>query len=174
VIADAGAGPQAIALCRALRPDLLILALRRSALASCTVARMLRAYQPSPHILALGDRGDPLTVRTVLDAGATGYLLVSTSKEELLGGVYRVCAGRPALPIPEDDVVSGAGPLCAREQVILREVARGLPTKAIAQREGISERTVSNHLQHAFRKLGASNRVEAIVRAREYGLLPGE
>jgi DNA-binding NarL/FixJ family response regulator len=174
VIAEAANGTQTIACCRELGPALLILALRRSAAASLTVVRALSREGCPPRMLLLGERADPLAIQAALDAGAGGYLLASASLEEILAAVYRVHAGRRVVPRLDGAAPSTPSSLCPRERLILGQVARGLPSKAIARQQGISERTVSNHLQQAFRKLGASNRVEAIVRARECGILPGD
>ena len=77
----------------------------------------------------------------------------------------------PELDAQSDLLRVALGP---RETVILRKVAHGLPNKTIAQQQGVSVRTVGNHLQNIFRKLGASNRTEAVLRARQEGLLQNE
>jgi LuxR family maltose regulon positive regulatory protein len=73
------------------------------------------------------------------------------------------------LPAADRRIVLGS-----QERMILSKVAQGLPNKAIAQEQGISVRTVGSHLQHIFRKLDASNRMEAVLHARQQGLLRNE
>jgi two-component system response regulator DesR len=113
-------------------------------------------------------------VYAALDAGAAGFLPATVGDAELCAGVHRVLAGESMLPELDDYPSVPHLVLGPQEQLILRKVAQGLPNKAIARQQGISVRTVGNHLQHIFRKLGASNRMEAVLRARQQGLLRNE
>jgi DNA-binding CsgD family transcriptional regulator len=69
-----------------------------------------------------------------------------------------------------------AGPagLTAREIDVLRLIARGMSTKDVAERLGISRKTVSNHVEHIYTKIGASNRATAALFATQHGLLVAE
>ncbi len=64
-----------------------------------------------------------------------------------------------------------AGVLSARELEVLRHLATGMPNKQIARELGISESTVRNHLSLIFKKLSATNRVEAVMSALRVGLV---
>ncbi len=174
VIGEIEDGPQAVAACRELRPDALILALRLPRFADLAVTRLLAADRHAPRILVLGENIDAASVHAALDAGAAGFVPASVGDAELCAGVHRVLAGEQLMPEPSDRGVAAPIVLGSQERLILSKVAEGLPNKAIARQQGISVRTVGNHLQHIFRKLGASNRMEAVLRARQQGLLRNE
>jgi DNA-binding NarL/FixJ family response regulator len=174
VIAEAGDGKQAVTICQSLRPRVLILALHRPAWAALAVARLLQSEPDPPSVLFVGDHADPHLTRTALDAGGSGYIVASASQQDLIEAIYQLVAGRLVLPELVNDSIDAPATLGPRERQILWQVAQGLTNKAIARRHGISVRTVGNHLQHTFQKLGASNRVEAILRARQYGILPAD
>lgn len=177
IVAETADGLGTVERCREQRPDVLVLALRRSALAASAVARLLSrdaATGHAPRILILGERVDQLALHIAVDSGAIGYLPLSLTQAELVAAIYQVYAGRRVLPAVAHHEPPALATLGEQERRVLQHVAQGLPNKAIALQQGISVRTVGNHLQHAFHKLGASNRVEAVMRAREYGLLPPE
>ena len=117
-------------------------------------------------------------------AGATGYLVKSASREELLTAVRRVAQGDPVftaglagLVLGEFQRISDApepGPaderLTERETEVLKMVAKGLSYRQIAERLVLSHRTVQNHVQNTLRKLQMHNRVELTRYAIERGL----
>ena len=120
-------------------------------------------------------------------AGATGYLVKSASRAELLAAVRRVAAGRhrvharagragaggvpPALGRPATATAGTDAPrLTERETEVLRLVAKGLSYKQIAERLFLSHRTVQNHVQNTLRKLQLHNRVQLVRYAIEQGL----
>jgi DNA-binding NarL/FixJ family response regulator len=136
-------------------------------------------------VLILSASGEHADVLEAVKAGATGYLVKSASRQELLEAVRRVAAGdsvfTPGLaglvlgefrrmneggvdePQPEND-------LTARETEILKMVAKGMSYKHIADRLVLSHRTVQNHVQNTLRKLQMHNRVELTRYAIEQGL----
>ncbi len=174
VIAETEDGAHAMIACRECRPDLLILALWLPQYADLAVTRLLAPDRHAPRILVLGERGDVASVNAALDAGATGFLPATVGHAELCAGVHRVLAGEQLMPELGDHPGMPLVVLGPQEKVILSKVAHGLPNKAIARQQGVSVRTVGNQLQHIFRKLGASNRMEAVTRARQQGLLRNE
>jgi DNA-binding NarL/FixJ family response regulator len=142
-------------------------------------------HDPSARVLILSASGEHADVLEAVKAGATGYLVKSASRQELLEAVRRVAAGdsvfTPGLaglvlgefrrmneggvdePQPEND-------LTARETEILKMVAKGMSYKHIADRLVLSHRTVQNHVQNTLRKLQMHNRVELTRYAIERGL----
>jgi DNA-binding NarL/FixJ family response regulator len=122
-------------------------------------------------------------VLEAVKAGATGYLVKSASREELLDAVRRVAAGDTVFTPGLAGLVLGeyrrmaepdAGPdhpeLTERETEVLKMVAKGMSYKQIAERLVISHRTVQNHVQNTLRKLQMHNRVELTRYAIEQGL----
>jgi len=176
-----GAAPDAataVDLCRALKPDLVLLDIRLgSGPDGLQAAREIRIVSPQSRILMLTmhDTGD--YVRAAVEAGATGYVLKDARVEDLIAAIEQVSAGRPVFPM---DLVAQAlsGPrsscetdaallarLTAREREILDLVASGATNKAIARSLGISPGTVKVHVERLIGKLGVSDRTQAAVLA---------
>ncbi|WP_425465149.1 LuxR C-terminal-related transcriptional regulator [Nocardioides humi] len=146
------------------------------------VTAQVLASEPSSRVLILSASGEQDDVLAAVKAGATGYLVKSASREELLAAVRRVAAGdsvftpglaalvlgefrrmnEPAMPPGER--------LTDRETEILKMVAKGLSYKQIAERLVLSHRTVQNHVQNTLRKLQMHNRVELTRYVIEQGL----
>ncbi len=142
------------------------------------------ASSPSSRVLVLSASDERDDVLGAVKAGASGYLVKSASKAELIAAVRATAAGQavftPGLAglvlgefrrmssAPDPD---GSGPsLTARETEVLRYVAKGLSAKQIASRLSLSHRTVENHVQATLRKLQLGNRVELTRYAIEHGL----
>jgi DNA-binding NarL/FixJ family response regulator len=174
VVAETEDGPTAVAACRELQPDLLILALRFPPSTDLAVAHLVTASRHAPRVLVLGERGDTASVHAALEAGAAGYLSATVGATELCSAVHQVLSGEKLTPVSSNPPAPTTIVLGSQERLILSKVAEGLPNKAISIQQGISVRTVGSHLQHIFRKLGASNRMEAVLRARQQGLLRNE
>lgn len=114
--------------------------------------------QPRPHRPAL----DPDAAARTLKSDASRGLFDPTAVDAVL-----TAAGHR----PNRRRASGPGGLTARESEVLGLAARGLPNKAIARELGISAKTVSNHIEHVYEKLGVSSRAAAALRAMELGLV---
>jgi DNA-binding NarL/FixJ family response regulator len=142
---------------------------------------------PAVRVLILSASGEQHDVLEAVKAGATGYLVKSASRAELLEGVRRVARGdavftpglaglvlgeyrrlseAPDAGRAEDDTPR----LTGRETEVLRLVAKGLSYKQIAERLVLSHRTVQNHVQNTLRKLQLHNRVQLVRYAIEQGL----
>src|SRR4029450_8099883 len=149
------------------------------------VTRRLIADLPGTRVLVLSASGEQDDVLAAGKAGATGYLVKAASREELLDAVARTAAGeavftaglaglvlgeyrRMAAEPPAEG--RGAPSLTERETEVLRLVAKGLSYKQIAERLGVSHRTVQNHVQNTLNKLQLHNRVELTRYAIERGL----
>ncbi|MBQ1060258.1 MULTISPECIES: response regulator [Micromonospora] len=185
VVATSGEGRQAVRVAAAARPDLVVLDLQLPDISGVEVIRGLRAALPEVRVLMLSASGEPQGVLDAVKAGATGYLVKSAAPAEFLDAVRRTAAGEPvftpglaglvlgeyrrlaaAPPAPDDD----APRLTERETEVLRLVAKGLSYKQIADRLGLSHRTVQNHVQNTLGKLQLHNRVELTRYAIERGL----
>ncbi len=185
VVATSGEGRQAVRVAAAARPDLVVLDLQLPDISGVEVIRGLRAALPEVRVLMLSASGEPQGVLDAVKAGATGYLVKSAAPAEFLDAVSRTAAGEPvftpglaglvlgeyrrlaaAPPAPDDD----APRLTERETEVLRLVAKGLSYKQIADRLGLSHRTVQNHVQNTLGKLQLHNRVELTRYAIERGL----
>ncbi|WP_179816419.1 response regulator [Allostreptomyces psammosilenae] len=188
VVATAGDGPEAVRRARAVRPAVVVLDLNLPGLPGVEVARRILVHEDSTRILVLSASGEHEDVLEAVKSGATGYLIKSAGREELLDAVRRTAQGDPVftpglagLVLGEYRRLAVAGEqsggqteapprLTDRETEILRLVAKGLSYKQIAERLVLSHRTVQNHVQNTLGKLQLHNRVELVRYAIERGL----
>jgi DNA-binding NarL/FixJ family response regulator len=187
VVATAGDGGEALIRAAATRPDVVVLDLQIPAPNGVEVTGHLVAGDPAPRVLVLSASGEQEDVLAAVKAGATGYLVKSASKEELLSAVTRVAEGDTVFTPGLAGLVLGeyrrlsdtpggepdAPRLTDRETEVLRLVAKGLSYKQIAERLVLSHRTVQNHVQNTLRKLQLHNRVQLVRYAFEQGLDDG-
>jgi DNA-binding NarL/FixJ family response regulator len=149
------------------------------------VTATLVREDPAVRVLVLSASGEQADVLEAVKAGATGYLVKSASRTELVAAVRRVAAGDTVftpglagLVLGEYRRLSdGTSPvaddtprLTERETEVLRQVAKGMSYKQVAERLVISHRTVQNHVQNTLRKLQLHNRVQLVRYAIEQGL----
>ncbi len=186
VVAVAADGDQALARFPAARPQVVVLDLQIPGPHGVEVTRRVLQHDPGARVLILSASGEQDDVLEAVKAGATGYLVKSASREELLDAVRRVAqgdsvftAGLAGLVLGEfrrlsepagDPSITGNPALTERETEVLRMVAKGMSYKQIAERLVLSHRTVQNHVQNTLRKLQMHNRVELTRYAIERGL----
>lgn len=183
VVATAGSGPEALDVVAEARPDVLVLDLQIPAPNGIAVTAQVVRDDPSIRVLVLSASGESADVLAAVKAGATGYLVKSASREELVDAVLRTAEGVPVftpglagmvlgeLERPADP---GRGPvqeqLTERETEVLRMVATGMSYRRIAESLVLSHRTVQNHVASCLRKLHMHNRVELTRYVIEQGL----
>jgi len=187
VTATAASGAEALARGRAVRPQVVVLDLQIPPPDGVQVTAELVAADPRLRVLILSASGEQADVLEAVKAGATGYLVKSASRAELVSAVRRVAEGDTVftpglagLVLGEYRRLSDAGStpavaddtprLTERETEVLRLVAKGLSYKQIAERLFLSHRTVQNHVQNTLRKLQLHNRVQLVRYAIEQGL----
>jgi DNA-binding NarL/FixJ family response regulator len=184
VVAVASNGREALARFPASRPDVIVLDLQIPAPGGIEVTAEVVRQNPSVRVLVLSASGEPADVLAAVKAGATGYLVKSASREDLLSAVASVAAGDPVftpglagMVLGEFQRISHEPPtdnqktqLTDRETEVLKMVAKGLSYRQIAERLVLSHRTVQNHVQSTLRKLQMHNRVELTRYAIERGL----
>ena len=182
VVAVAATGTEAINRFRATRPQVVVLDLQIPEPSGVEVTATVLADDPSSRVLILSASGEQDDVLAAVKAGATGYLVKSASREELLSAVRRVAAGDSVFTPGLAALVLGefrrmnqpetppGEKLTDRETEILKMVAKGMSYKQIAERLVLSHRTVQNHVQNTLRKLQMHNRVELTRYAIEQGL----
>jgi DNA-binding NarL/FixJ family response regulator len=179
VVGEAGSGREALALVPRLRPDVVLLDLEMPELDGVAAIPQLKAAYPATEVLVFTAYDTDDRVLGAIRSGARGYLLKGASSAEIARGIRSVAAGGSYLEprVASKLVAEVSAPrrsavgLSARELEVLRLVADGLPTKQIAARLSISERTVKFHVNSIFHKLGADNRAQAVALAAQRGLL---
>jgi DNA-binding NarL/FixJ family response regulator len=187
VVATAASGAEAIRRAAATRPQVVLTDLQMPGVDGVEATRQIVAADPRVRVLVLSASGEHADVLEAVKAGATGYLVKSASRDELLDAVARTANGdavfTPGLAglvlgefrrmsnQPADTALGPpGGTLTERETEILRLVAKGLSYKEIARRLVISHRTVQNHVQNTLGKLQLHNRVELVRFAIASGL----
>jgi len=187
VVATASTGSEALTRATATRPQVVVLDLQIPAPDGVEVTTQLVRDDPTVRVLILSASGEQDDVLEAVKAGATGYLVKSASRGELLAAVRRVAEGdtvfTPGLAglvlgefrrLSDTPAAASSDPdaprLTERETEVLRLVAKGLSYKQIAERLFLSHRTVQNHVQNTLRKLQLHNRVQLVRYAIEQGL----
>ena len=148
---------------------------------SLWLIRTLRERFPSVRILACGSGGEAATVSRALLSGADGYADKSSESDRFLDAVRRtaeaetVLEGVPAGSLGAiaeaiDRQIDTADVVTAREREVLALAAQGFTARQIGNRLGVTERTVTTHLDHIYRKLGVSGRMAAVSAGTQLGL----
>lgn len=177
LVGAAADGTEAVALCAAERPDVVLMDLEMPVLDGIEATRQIRAAQPEVAVVVLTSFSDRERILRALDAGAAGYLLKDAEPDELARAIEAAARGEAPLDpkaaralLSARRAPSGAEALSDREREVLLMVAEGLPNKLIAQRLAISEKTVKAHLTSVFRQIGVTDRTQAALWAQRNGL----
>jgi DNA-binding NarL/FixJ family response regulator len=187
VVGEAEDGAQALDCYRQFSPDVVLMDIRMPVMDGVEATRRLRETDPDSKVIILTTFDDNEYVFEGLRAGALGYLLKDVSGDELADAIRKVATGgsmiepsvarkvvaefaRLAPPTPEatEELIE---PLSEREIEILKLVSQGLTNKEIATRLFLAEGTVKNYVTSILQKIGARDRTQAAIRARELGLL---
>jgi DNA-binding NarL/FixJ family response regulator len=198
VIGDAANGREAVELCRRLNPDLVLMDVRMPEMDGLEATRAIKAEQPTVRVLVVTTFENPDYLLEALKAGAAGYVLKDAPKEQLINAVRRVLEGDSPLnqelavelikrlvresdkltqPLPTQDRRAATPPvedLTPRELEVLGLLAQGKTNPVIAEELVISRATVKVHVERIIRKLGVSDRTQAVVRAIDLGLVRPE
>ncbi len=182
VVASAADGEDAVRRAAATHPRVVVLDLQMPGKNGVEATAELVSQDPETRVLVLSASGEQADVLAAVKAGATGYLIKSASRDELIDAVRRTAHDEPVfssglagLLLGEFRRITSSGDdrsavLTDRETEVLRLVAKGLSYKQIAERLSISHRTVQNHVQNILSKLHLHNRVELTRFALEHGL----
>jgi len=164
VVAQAKNGSEAVEETLSLRPDVVLMDLQMPGLNGVEAVKRLHQDAPAVRVLVLSAYADRSMVTEAIDSGAVGYADKDITPEEMVQRILSASStSQRNRPGPVD--------LSEREVHVLKQVASGLSNKQIANRLGISEKTVRNHLSRVFNKLRAANRTEAVLNAMRVGLL---
>ena len=177
VVGEAADGAQAIKLVEELRPEIVLMDLRMPQVDGVTAIREIKSSQAETQILVLTTYDSDADILRAIEAGATGYLLKDSSREELYGAIRATARGDTVLApsVAARLVGQMRAPaeerLSSRELEVLQLVAEGASNKDIASRLHISQATVKSHLIHVFGKLGVSDRTAAVTVALQRGIM---
>lgn len=176
IAGEAASGPEAIALARELKPDVIVMDISMPEMSGIEATAALTREVPSSRVLALSMHDNPNYVTQILRAGARGYILKHTSPNELVQAICEVFAGlNPVSPKAADILLHRAFPnsaphkLSPREIQVLAFIARGLTNKDIGQQLNLSVRTVETHRENLIRKTGRTTVAELTRYAITHG-----
>ncbi|WP_232534380.1 response regulator transcription factor [Plantactinospora sp. KBS50] len=180
VVGEAGDGAEAVAVVEAVRPDVVLMDLRMPGMDGVTAIGEFARRGLTARVLVLTTYDTDSDVLPAVQAGATGYLLKDTPRDDLVRAVRSAARGESVLSPAVAGRLMGRlrapaqEPLSPRELEVLTLVARGRSNREAAADLFISEATVKTHLLHAYGKLGVNDRAAAVAVAFERGLLsPG-
>lgn len=174
MVGEARDGGEAIERFRALRPDVTLMDLQMPGTNGVDAIIAIRSEHPSARIIVLTTyAGDVQAVRA-LKAGASGYLLKSSLRTELIDAIHNVHRGQRHVHRDIADeiarhVIDEA--LTEREIEILRLVSVGKANKQVASELGLSEETIKGHLKSIFSKLDVADRTHAVTVAARRGII---
>jgi DNA-binding NarL/FixJ family response regulator len=185
VVAEAPDGELALAAVRRYRPDVVLMDIRMPVLDGLAATRRLVADGAAARVLVLTTFDLDEYVFEALRAGAGGFLLKDVTAEELIAAVHALAAGDAVLapavtrrvieefgrvPAPDPEAAARLAALSAREQEVLRLLARGLSNAEIAAELFVSDATAKTHVSNVLAKLQLRDRVQAVILAYESGL----
>lgn len=165
---------EALQVFRREHPDVVLMDLRLRGDSGARVAAAIRSEFPAARVIMISNYEGDADIQQALAAGAMGYLFKSIVEDELVDAVREVAAGRtyfPARVRQRMEEHTGEERLTTREDEILDLLGKGLRNHEISDVLGISDETVKTHVKSIFRKLGVSDRVEAVREAIERGLI---
>lgn len=185
VVAEAGDGEEALAVIAETAPDLVLLDVRLPKRSGLSVVEVLASQGRLPPTLLLTTFDDDAALLEGIRAGARGFLLKDVSLDRLVDAIRRVVAGKSYFrPRLTERVLAAARnmplefgslnppcPLTLREIEVLALVAGGCTNSEIADSLKMSEGTVKNHVSSILSKLGVRDRVQAVLKGLEIGLL---
>ena len=202
VAGEASDGEEAVAMCREVRPDVVLMDITMPKMDGIEATRLIKAEMPETAVLVLTSHVAEDLLMEAVAAGAAGYVLKGSRHEDVVGAVRAVLNGETPLDhnlamrllrrlsaesgrngrarprgVPSaGDAMGGepANPLSARETEVLRLMALGKTNRQLAADLRLSLSSVKTYVQRVIKKLGVSDRTQASVRAVEMGLLAEE
>lgn len=174
VVGAAWNGQEAFALIRQHRPEIVLLDLRMPGMNGIEVLQQLRSLPDPPRVIVLTNFETDEDIYRAVRAGAQGYLLKSTTQQEMIEAIMAVAAGRRYFPAHIAARLAqrmSRSNLTAREREILEMMSKGLTNKQIGTALDISANTARNHVNNIIEKLEVADRTEAVTTAIQQGLL---
>lgn len=187
VVGEASDGVSAVDLTRELQPHVLVVDISMPGLNGAQVVQQIKQVCPSVRVVTLTVHEDRSYLRQLLQAGANGYVLKRSAAEELIRAIRTVADGGTYIdPLLAGKLVSNAPgrrsvedalqrtQLSEREEEVLRLIAEGHSNKLIANRLGLSTKTVETYKTRSLEKLGLHTRADIVRHALQQGWLSGD
>ena len=186
VVGEAADGVEAVAMAKKLKPDVVLMDIKLTKMDGINATRKIREVCPQVNVLMLSSFEDEAHVLDAIQAGANGYLSKMLPAAELVNSIKTFTT--EGLMIPQqlmgkllhglrkmgDTTAPSQATLTKTEIKIMDLLGKGMSNKELAKELNCSVKTIKNHLNSAFHKLGVSSRTEAVVKAIEKGLISSE
>jgi DNA-binding NarL/FixJ family response regulator len=183
LVGEASSGSEALSILEALKPDLILMDVHMPEMDGPATAKAVLTTSPETKVVAwtVSESSDDLL--RMMQVGCSGYVLKDAGPGELQRAL--LSALRSESPVPRKMIPevlrrvaettplsrNNVAPLTSREMQVLRGIAKGHTTKRLAKDLGLAAPSIETHLHNIFRKLGATNRGEAVSTAMKVGLL---
>ncbi|CYV08663.1 TPA: response regulator transcription factor [Streptococcus suis] len=181
VVAEASDGEEGLAKALEVKPDVVVMDLVMPKMTGVEATLALLKEWPQAQIVILTSYLDNEKIYPVLEAGARGYMLKTSSADEILAAIRKVALGEYAIETEVEKKVEHHkrhpalhDDLTAREREILTLLAKGYDNQRIADESFISLKTVKTHVSNILSKLAVSDRTQAVVYAFQHGLVAQE
>lgn len=171
VVGQAGSGTAALRMWRHCRPDVCLLDLSMPDVGGIETLGRIRSAQPGARVLILTSSESATDADEALAAGACGFVVKNAEHEAILAAIRAIHGGARGIRCGVPTTAARGEILSPRELEVLRLLRAGHTTADIARALGITSRTVKFHVGAILDKLGAADRMGAIVKAFDLGLL---
>ena len=174
LIGAAESGAEALRLLRASAPDVALVDLRLKDMSGHELTRQILSHSSGVRIIILTSFEGDADIERAIAAGARGYVVKGTARDELLAAIRAVHAGRRHIPGSVAEKLAehlGSEKLSDRELQVLGQIAMGKRNKEIGSALGIAEDTVKMHVKNVLEKLAVNDRTEAVTVALRRGIL---
>jgi len=177
VVGQASTAAAAVAVARSTTPDVILLDLHLPDAQPAGLCRTLRSTVPVARVVIFTAFVEPAVLAACLAAGVSGVLLKDAEERDLVGDLRRICSGQLVVDSRVQATLKAGGEpgpegaLTHREIEVLALLAEGTLSEEIAAALGIAPNTVRSYCQSGLFKLQATNRIQALARARARGLL---
>ncbi|MBA2553356.1 MAG: response regulator transcription factor [Geodermatophilaceae bacterium] len=178
VVGEGGSGAEAVQLAEQLAPDVVLMDLRMPGMDGVAATRAIVASSRGPRVVVVTTYDTDSDILRAVEAGATGYLLKDTPRQQMADAVRAAARGETVLAPPVAAKLmtrmraAPADVLTARELEVIELVGAGLTNAELGRRLYISEATVKTHLLRVFAKLGVDDRTAAVTTAMARGIIP--
>jgi DNA-binding NarL/FixJ family response regulator len=181
VVGEAKTGPEAVEMVRRLKPDVVLMDIKIPLMDGISATKIIRGKFPETNVIILSSYEDEAHITEAVSAGANGYLSKMLPASDLVNALKTFTSESVMIPQPiMNKLINGLRQgvskdspetLTQTEMKVMALLGKGKSNKEIANELNCSVKTVKNHLNSIFNKLGVTNRTEAVIKAIERGLI---
>lgn len=181
VVGEAKTGPEAIEMVKRLKPDVVLMDIKIPELDGISATKIIREKFPQTNVIILSSYEDEAHITEAITAGANGYLSKMLPASELVNALRSFTTETVLIPQPimsklvsgirQGSLTQSPEALTQTEMKVMVLLGKGKSNKEIAKELNCSVKTIKNHLNSIYNKLGVTNRTEAVIKAIEKGII---